>query len=154
MMELNPYEYCSSPDSSALLIHSGNECQSSDTNLCNSQGLITLQECHERVVNNGGQFFVWDAVGNKKCNCFQEHTTSSSCPEGWDINDPNNWNFYKVANTLAFGDCGPTGPVIDNAIGADGTSFLQTYAFSVLNSTKWTNFDCPEAKLSVISDSN
>lgn len=31
---------------------------------------------------------------------------------------------FSNSNLLAFDDCGPAGPVINNAIGSDGTSYL------------------------------
>ena len=57
---------------------------------------------------------------------------------------------YK-SNMLAFGECGPTGAVSNNAIGSDGTSLLQDYEFSVLDSKNWTDFACTGATFSVNS---
>ena len=52
---------------------------------------------------------------------------------------------------LAFGKCGPTAAVLDNAIGKDGYSLLQTYIFEVLELTRWSDLACTEAIFSVNS---
>lgn len=87
-----PKEFFKSPTGSPndyyhKLIKKGHECKSSDTRLGSNQTVDSCaQLCDEKT---DCKFFVY-GYNNKIC--YQEKTSSSSCPEGWLKND---YNFYE-----------------------------------------------------------
>jgi len=72
----------------------GSECRSRDTNMGKK---ASLKECADAVQRAGGSFFVY-GTGHKKGNCYSEHTTAGSCPEGW---QHDHYNFYSLAALTA-----------------------------------------------------
>ena len=81
------------------LVKEDHECNSADTKLGEVR---TPYECaHLCRIQPGCKYF---SVGNNggSENCYQEHTTSSTCPEGWDWDSYNFYelqgNFYQLRN--------------------------------------------------------
>ena len=84
------------------LIKRGHECHSSDTKLGE---VWTVSDCaHKCSITPGCKFFI---VGNNGRweSCYQEHTYSADCVEGW---DRDSYDFYQLKDKK---------PDIGNAIG-------------------------------------
>jgi len=76
-------------DESYTLVHAGAECESSETII--GRGM-TLKACAEAIKRVGGSFFIY-GIGPNDGACYQEHTSSEDCLEGWQTD---HYNFYKI----------------------------------------------------------
>ena len=78
------------------LIKSNHECKSSDTKL----GIPnTLTECMRMCKNKRGcKYFLYENDGVPE-SCWWEHTTDSSCPEGWEAKA---FDFYELKGKIRF----------------------------------------------------
>ena len=72
------------------LIKRGVECRSADIQI----GVVyTVSACaHLCQIKPGCKYFIVGNNGGSE-NCFQEHTHSHTCPEGWDWDS---YDFYQL----------------------------------------------------------
>ena len=76
------------------LIKRGVECDSSDTKLGKVRNVYTC--AHLCEIKPGCKYFI---VGNNGGweKCYQEHTHTHTCPEGWDLDT---YDFYQLKGIL------------------------------------------------------
>merc|ERR1712072_47579 len=86
---LNGFEVHVSNHGGYKLIKSRHECKSGDTHLGSG---LSAAECAAKTRARGGKFFVI-GVGSKAGACYQENTSSASCPQGWESDQ---YDFYEV----------------------------------------------------------
>ena len=72
---------------SHALVKSANECESPSSKLgdwLSTAPTYTAQQCADACAKVAGcNFFILGTAGSNAGKCYQEHTSSSSCPEGW-----------------------------------------------------------------------
>jgi len=81
------------------LVKTGAQCRS--RNKYHGCWLRSAADCAKKVKKEGKKFFIWYG-GSKKLSyhdakCYQEQTTSESCPEGWSTRGSNSkYSFFSV----------------------------------------------------------
>ena len=77
---------------------------------------------------------------------FELHSTAQDA-----VFDKNPYQYCEFIDSAewAFGSCGPTGAISNNAIGKEGSLKLQTYTFSVFVITKLDKATCSSVSLSL-----
>ena len=73
-------------------IAAGLECKSDDTNIGR---FMKPRQCAAAAVKQGGVFFIF-GTGSRQGNCYIEHTSSATCPEGWEVDK---YDFYSCEAT-------------------------------------------------------
>jgi len=105
---------------SYTLLHSGGECKSGDDSLGNQD---SVEACAKTVRKYGGTWFIY-GTGGKANRCYIEHTSSDSCPEGF---ESDSYDFYRAdrADTITFTTDGTnTDSVIFKGFALLGLGFL------------------------------
>jgi len=82
-----------------VLVRSGVECQSADANLGDAP---TLAECANRCAAKVGCSFFIYGHGYKAGRCYQEFTNTSTCAEGWEVDE---YDFYQLHTTITMRGC-------------------------------------------------
>ena len=67
----------------------GHECTSDDTSIGTG---MSIQQCSDKCRTTSGCRFFIHGTGTKAGNCYHEKTISSSCSEGWEVDQ---YNFYE-----------------------------------------------------------
>ena len=73
-----------------MLIKTGAECNSGDTNLGHQD---TIQQCARKCADAAGCDYFIFGTGSKTGNCYFENTGTGACTQGW---EPDEYNFYAL----------------------------------------------------------